>query len=88
MNEVSKLLEEQTRSNLYWAKINCLGRLNFDDYRTFLGKSLIYFDPSIRTPMNGANRSDALKARVSYKWRADTICRALPKWGEYDYFAE
>ena len=61
---------------------------NFDDYRTFLGKSLIYFDPSIRTPMNGANRSDALKARVSYKWRADTICRALPKWGEYDYFAE
>lgn len=60
MNEVSKLLEEQTGQMIYWAKVNCLGEAtNFDDYRTFLGKSLIYFDPSFRTPMNGA-RTEAM----------------------------
>src|SRR3972149_6073257 len=33
--------------------------VNFDEYRDFLGRSLIYFDPSYLTPMNGA-RTEAM----------------------------
>ena len=59
LNEVSKLLEEQTGQQIYWAKVNCLQDGNFDEYRDFLGRSLIYFDPSYLTPMNGA-RTEAM----------------------------
>jgi hypothetical protein len=53
MNRVIQILDNEYGYQLNWAKVNCLRqRNNFDLYRDFLGRSLIYFDPSIRTPMN------------------------------------
>ena len=59
MNEVSRILEEKYGLPLWWAKVNIETGKSFDFYRKFLGGSLIYFDPSFRTPMNRA-RTEAM----------------------------
>lgn len=64
-NEVGKILEHQYGYPLWWAKINCLQNTDeinggdFNAYRNFLGRSLIYLDTSTRTPLNGA-RTEAM----------------------------
>lgn len=58
-NEVARILEEKYGHILWWAKVNVETGKSFDFYRKFLGSSLIYFDPSIRTPMNRA-RTEAM----------------------------
>ncbi len=59
MNEVARILEEKYGHTLFWAKVNVHTDKHFDAYREFLGKSLIYLDTSIRTPMNRA-RTEAM----------------------------
>jgi len=58
MNEVSRVLKEHFGYKLMWAKRN----ISFDtpqDYREYLGRSLIYLDTSFRTPMN-RGRTEAM----------------------------
>lgn len=59
MNEVFNILEKKYNKKIFWAKVNIDTGGNFDKYREFLGRSLIYFDPSFRTPMNRA-RTEAM----------------------------
>ena len=59
INEVARILEERYGIVLWWAKVNVPTDKSFDYYREFLGKSLIYFDPSFRTPMN-RGRTEAM----------------------------
>lgn len=58
-NEVARILFEKYGHTLWWAKINVETGKSFNFYREFLGGSLIYFDPSFRTPMNRA-RTEAM----------------------------
>lgn len=57
MKSTFNLLRE-AGSGIFWAKIN-VSFPQFNDYREFLGKSLIYLDTSTRTPMNRA-RTEAM----------------------------
>jgi len=59
LNEVIRKLAQNYGYELYWAKMNVRTDGNFDDYKTFLGRSLIYLDVSFRTPMNRA-RTEAM----------------------------
>jgi len=59
MNEVSHILNEKYGYTLWWAKVNVDTGHKFYDYRNYLGRSLIYLDASIRTPMNRA-RTEAM----------------------------
>ena len=59
LNEVIRKLMQNYGYELYWAKMNIKTDTSFDDYKTFLGKSLIYIDVSFRTPMNRA-RTEAM----------------------------
>ncbi len=59
MNEVIRKLGQNYGYELYWAKMNIRTDSSFDDYKTFLGRSLIYIDVSFRTPMNRA-RTEAM----------------------------
>jgi len=59
MNEVSHILGEKYGYKLWWAKVNVDTGHSFDDYRKYLGSSLIYLDTSFRTPMNRA-RTEAM----------------------------
>lgn len=54
---VAQLLEEK-EYQLYWARVNPPND-EFHFYREFLGRSLIYIDTSIRTPMN-RGRTEAM----------------------------
>lgn len=58
MNETIRILKEKYDLTLYWARVNKMFSY-FEQYRDFLGRSLIYFDPSIETPMNRA-RAEAM----------------------------
>ena len=56
MNRIFVDMEKFWGYKMYWAKQN-IGinpSWNFHEYRTYLGKSLIYLDMSFRTPMNRA----------------------------------
>jgi intein/homing endonuclease len=59
MNEVSYILNDKYGYNLWWAKVNVDTGHRFEDYKNFLGASLIYLDTSFRTPMNRA-RTEAM----------------------------
>jgi len=59
MNQVSYILEDRYSHKLWWAKVNTDTGHSFDEYRKFLGSSLIYLDTSFRTPMNRA-RTEAM----------------------------
>lgn len=59
MNRVKSLLAERFGYTLWWAKENIDTHTSWDYYREFLGKSLIYLDTSVRTPMNRA-RTEAM----------------------------
>jgi len=59
MDEVGRLFNEKYSYLLAWAKRNVKTDKSFDDYREFLGRSLIYLDTSFRTPMNRA-RTEAM----------------------------
>lgn len=59
MNETIDELKRQYDWEVMWAKVNCIQDGNFDDYREFMGGSLIYLDTSVETPMNGA-RTEAM----------------------------
>ena len=50
--EVSDILDEQYGYILQYAQMNVDTGDSWDSYRRFLGKSLLYIDTSIRTPMN------------------------------------
>ena len=59
LNEVIRKLGQIYNYELYWAKMNIKTDGSVEDYKTFLGKSLIYLDVSFRTPMNRA-RTEAM----------------------------
>lgn len=59
LNETIRILKQRYGYELYWAKMNVKTDGSVDDYKTFLGKSLIYLDVSYRTPMNRA-RTEAM----------------------------
>ncbi len=59
LNEVIRKLMQNYGYQIYWAKVNVDTDKDFDDYKTFLGRSLIYLDVSFRTPMNRA-RTEAM----------------------------
>lgn len=59
LNEVIRKLGQNYGYELYWAKMNVKTDNSVDDYKTFLGKSLLYLDISFRTPMNRA-RTEAM----------------------------
>lgn len=59
MEEVRNILRDKYEINLWWAKQNAISDGDFDRYREYLGRSLIYFDGSFRTPMNRA-RTEAM----------------------------
>jgi len=59
LNEVTRKLEQNYGYHLYWAKMNVKTDGSFEDYKEFLGRSLIYIDVSTRTPMNRA-RTEAM----------------------------
>jgi len=54
MIEVSDILFRKSGQTLSFAKINIDTHRSPDDYRNYLGRSLIYVDTSFRTPMNRA----------------------------------
>lgn len=54
LQKVSKILDERFGYTLHHARVNVDTDKSPDAYRRFLGSSLIYFDPSVRTPMNRA----------------------------------
>lgn len=56
--EVMRILEENYGYKMFWAKVNVKFDI-LDEYKQFLGSSLLYFDPSFRTPMNRA-RTEAM----------------------------
>ncbi len=59
LNEVIRKLKQNYGYNLYWAKMNIKTDGSVEDYKTFLGRSLLYVDVSFRTPMNRA-RTEAM----------------------------
>jgi len=59
MNDVSYILNDKYGYNLWWAKVNVDTGHKVEDYKNFLGASLIYLDTSFRTPMNRA-RTEAM----------------------------
>lgn len=59
MNRVQELLNERFGHTLWWAKNNVDTHTSVDKYKDFLGRSLIYLDTSVRTPMNRA-RTEAM----------------------------
>lgn len=60
MNEVKRQLEETWGYKLLWAKYTLPDTArSLDIYKDYLGRSLIYFDSSYRTPMNRA-RTEAM----------------------------
>ena len=59
MNEVIRQFGINYGYELYWAKMNVKTDGSTDDYKTFLGRSLLYVDTSFRTPMNRA-RTEAM----------------------------
>lgn len=59
LNEVIRLTKQNYGYEIYWAKMNVKTDGSLDDYKTFLGQSLIYLDVSFRTPMNRA-RTEAM----------------------------
>ena len=59
MNEVIRKFRQNYGYELYWAKMNVKTDGSVEDYKNFLGRSLIYLDTSIRTPMNRA-RTEAM----------------------------
>jgi len=59
MNELSQVLSTKYGITLWWARVNADTEKSFDTYREFLGKSLIYIDTSVRTPMN-RGRTEAM----------------------------
>jgi len=58
MNEVGRIMREDYGYSLFWAKSNTKIK-DFKDYKDWLGRSLIYLDTSVRTPMNRA-RTEAM----------------------------
>jgi hypothetical protein len=59
LNEIIRKLKQIHNYELYWAKMNVKTDNSENDYKTFLGSSLIYIDVSFRTPMNRA-RTEAM----------------------------
>ena len=59
MNEVTRRARQTYGYDIYWAKMNVKTDGSPDDYKDFLGRSLIYLDVSFRTPMNRA-RTEAM----------------------------
>lgn len=59
MNEAKNILHEKFGYTLWWAKENVDTHTSWDFYREYLGKSLVYLDTSLRTPMNRA-RTEAM----------------------------
>lgn len=59
MNEVSRIMAQDFGYELYWAKMNVKTDGSPEEYKKFLGSSLIYLDVSFRTPMNRA-RTEAM----------------------------
>jgi hypothetical protein len=59
LNEVIRLTKQNYGYDILWAKMNVKTDGSFEDYKTFLGSSLIYLDISFRTPMNRA-RTEAM----------------------------
>ena len=54
LKTVTELLSERYGYTLNHAKVNLKQVNTPEEYKRFLGSSLLYFDPSIRTPMNRA----------------------------------
>lgn len=59
MNAVGGMLEERYGQKLWWAGNNVQTDVSPTTYKEFLGRSLVYFDCSFRTPMNRA-RTEAM----------------------------
>lgn len=59
MNEITRKLKMTYGYDLYWAKMSVKTDGSPEDYKEFLGRSLIYLDVSFRTPMNRA-RTEAM----------------------------
>lgn len=59
MNDVIRILDAKYGLPLWWAKVNVETDKKPDDYKNFLGSSMIYLDVSFRTPMNRA-RTEAM----------------------------
>jgi len=59
MNEIIRKFAMNYGYEIYWAKMNIKTDGSFEDYKEFLGRSLIYLDVSYRTPMNRA-RTEAM----------------------------
>jgi len=60
MHEVATHLDRKYGIKLNWARINVETGKSFDKYREFLGRSLVYLDTSVRTPMNRARTESQL----------------------------
>lgn len=58
MQQVSTILKDRGYT-LWWAKENTRTNAGWDQYREWLGRSLIYVDTSFRTPMN-RGRTEAM----------------------------
>ena len=58
-DETMRVLQEQYSITLRFARVNVDTQKSFEYYKDFLGRALVYFDPSIRTPMNRA-RTEAM----------------------------
>ena len=59
MNQVGYILDNRYSYKLWWAKVNVDTGHSINDYKNFLGSSLIYLDTSFRTPMN-RSRTEAM----------------------------
>jgi len=59
MDRVISIMRDEHGRTVLWAKKNVQTDKSFECYRDYLGRSLIYLDTSIRTPMNRA-RTEAM----------------------------
>lgn len=59
MNQTARILHENYGHTLWWAKNNIETHSSPEKYKEVLGRSLIYVDTSVRTPMNRA-RAEAM----------------------------
>lgn len=71
--EVSEILYNTYGYVLAYANFNVETGKSFDDYRNYLGRSLLYLDTSFRTPMNRARTEAFLSGCWSYKLKVPMI---------------
>ena len=81
--EVGRILKEHGYE-LWWAKCNIIKDGNFEEYREFLGRSLVYLDTSFRTPLNRARTEAMLSGCCVVQVEGE----AGRKAHDLDYFAK